>query len=61
MRKYLSVVFVSCLLLSCTDPVSESKDEGHLLEGHENMMDKARGVEQVIKKGADRQKEVIEE
>jgi len=60
MRVYLSVIFVSFLILGCTDPGSESKEESHLLEGHENVMDKAKGVEQVIKKGADRQKEVIE-
>lgn len=59
MNKFYLIVLIPLILLAgcLNDDKKSTKDNGSLLDGHKKSMDKAKNVENVIKKSFDTRKQ----
>jgi len=57
----LILVIPLFFLFGCSNENDKAVDKGHLLEGHEKQMDKARSLDKVIQDGIEKRQKGIEE
>ncbi len=66
LKKYRSILFVPFLLLgACSSgdeqTTTEKSSDDHILKNQMRALEKAKGVEQMLQQGADRNRQAIEE
>jgi len=57
MRKINLLLLIPFLLLSACSDKQDKNTEGHLLEGHEKAMDKAKDLDKIIQEGIEKRQE----